>query len=787
MEYLPIVNCVWLIILLIGAKVLFWIWREKPRWSFRLTLLVLLFVLVLIARITVNRLGSKYLDQSEYPQELSGAELFLDGFVQAFQTFSMDTDYALYTKAGKRLYIDAGMESEAAAYGIMISVLNVAAPLAGGFILLDVLLGFFPKAQLLLHLRRRKFVFSELNEASMTLAEDLNRNHKYKKVFYWEKWCCKPLFVFTDSYQDRESEGTSELFERARTIGACCVKTDLLHLAFRCSKSVHYFLMDKDEHSNLSALAGLLEEFGNEKVPWPRGEEQVEKRAKNKRWRQKEIPEDRQDPPVKDPRTRVYVFCQSDLCVEMINKLCRDKDCNKAILVRPIRDYANAAVLLMNDVPLFLPFLGEKNERYADFLTLMADNPNRDSVVPAEEYEQQKGIVPSRDLHVVILGNGAIAEETLKAVFWCGQMSGIQLYIHVISKNTDILWKRIQAHCPEFMDSCEKTSALLKLYPHIPSSGLLNPPYAFLDHTGETADPENPAEYKKILKKADYIIVALGEDERNLSVSSILAREISKLLLQYDDSRKPVIAPAVFDSRLAQAARVTNPEKFYPYIIPFATMDIRFGCRNVFMADFTENALKGEKMYNQKANLKRQQDEYFYWANIMRAVHAPYKLYAMGCIEKVDLDKEGPERFEGTWKKNPADDDQFLAWMEHRRWNAYMRTCGFCCPTPQQHEHYFEKTGLHKDLARKLHNCLVEGSVRGNGMPEEKYNQDDSSYEEYDALDMVAIKSYYMTCLKDKVNEDYAGRVAFEYKHWDYYTEDPAFNELITRFIDRLT
>ena len=102
-------------------------------------------------------------------------------------------------------------------------------------------------------------------------------------------------------------------------------------------------------------------------------------------------------------------------------------------------------------------------------------------------------------------------------------------------------------------------------------------------------------------------------------------------------------------------------------------------------------------------------------------------------------------------------------------------------------DYYFEKTGIHKDLARKLHNCLVEGSVRGNSMPKEKYNPDDFNYEEYDALDMVSIRSYYMKCQNQNVEEDYEGRKAFEYKHWDFYTEDPAFNELFARFKDKLT
>ena len=796
MCYLYIAGLGWLSFLFIGTGVLVWIRKKKPAWSFKLVLLLFIFVLILILRIFVNMAGAGYLDDLK---ALNATERLLDSIVQTFQTFSMDADYTGYVKAGRWIFEEAGMAVPAAVYSVLNSLLNVIAPLVGGFILLEVLTGIFPGWRMLWHFRDRKFVFSELNEASMTLAEDLmardsEGTYNYQKVFFWDKRKNKPLFLFTDAYPDRQSEVTSELFERAKEIGACCVRTDILHLSFRFSRSVHYFLMDTDEHVNVSAIARLLEGDAAGKVLWPMGDEIIEDDSMRKECReekekkrgrgelelaggktsnlQETIP--KSDPPLKDPLTRAYVFCQSELCVEIINKLCRDSSHNEDILIRPLRDYANAAILLMNDAPLFLPFLGRKSRNAGGGGAGQTSAAAAEGLsAKPESNARREGIVPDRDLHVAILGSGMIAEETLKAVFWCGQMAGIQLHIHVVAKEGGAMWQRIYNRCPEIEKSCDPNSDVLQLYPHNKSTKLANPPYAIRETSGETVDAENPLDYPEILKQADYVIVALGDDERNLSVTANLSREISRRILEDPGRARPVIAPAIFAPRLAHIVRSPEPGDYDPYIIPFAMMDLRFSCRNVFMADYTETALKGEKMYNQKANLERQKDEYVYWANVIRAVHAPYKLFAMGCIEEMRIDKD--DTFHFKWRSLDLTDDLNFAWMEHRRWVAYLRTCGFCLPTPKQHQLYFEKTGEHKNLAGKLHNCLVECSLRGRTMPsEDSFDPDD-----YDALDMVSIEAYRMDCRKKNKSWNAADLQSAEYKHWDYYEEDAGARKIM--------
>jgi hypothetical protein len=65
-----------------------------------------------------------------------------------------------------------------------------------------------------------------------------------------------------------------------------------------------------------------------------------------------------------------------------------------------------------------------------------------------------------------------------------------------------------------------------------------------------------------------------------------------------------------------------------------------------------------------------------------------------------------------TERANPNEDnsptviEQKLQWLEHRRWNAFLRTMGFC--GTDNYNVYKAKTKSPKNMEMKLHPCLVE-------------------------------------------------------------------------------
>ena len=765
----------WLTVLVLGIIVLIRIHRKKLFWPFKLTLLAVVFLLILLARMGVN-LCASYNPEEESLARLNVWERILDSVVHTFQSFSADEDYTSYTLKGKELFTNFLSPAAATAYGTVASLLNVLAPLIGGAVLLEILSGVLPRLRLFFHPLRRKFVFSELNSASVTLAEDLFRNKQYLEIFAENGnnpigRICKPLLIFAGGEEANSSEDTENLLSRAKALNAVCVKTDPAHLPLRHSKAVYYFLISEQEQKNVSAAAGLLPNDPQSSIPWPLSK----------------VPTENRESP-----TKIFVFCQSDMSVSMIKRIWGASAKKDHVLVRPIRDYDNAAVNLMYRVPLFLPLLSGKKPTLS---------PNQETVpfgrfqACRDEKGRLGGLLPTRELHVTILGSGSIAEEAFLAAFWCGQIGGVQLHLHVLAREAVELKRRLSVKCPELLKVCSfrgvsaAPNPLLRVYPKSDSS-LENPPYAVIDGFSKNNDVSFLDDYpEELLSRTDYLIVALGSDEMNIYVSTLLKEELSRLALKAGiPDRHPVIAPAVFDEHLADSVSTPVPGDYEPYLCPFGTLKERFSCRNVFLTDVTEDALKSENLYNSKNQANRQKDEYTYRANVARSVHAPYKLFALGCLTHVNLSGTSSPRFGGCDitngpKQLSPEDDLCFAWMEHRRWAAFMRAQGFSLPDEQQHARYFEASGKHKDLNRKLHNCLVESSVIKKDMPKNvEWPGPVNQLSDYDALDLASIQACHMNCERDHTRETQDVRRNSEYKQYDCFREDEKAQKIMSDF-----
>ena len=96
---------------------------------------------------------------------------------------------------------------------------------------------------------RDVYVFSELNDKSLVLANDIKANHK------------KAVIVFTDVFEGNE-EHTFELLEEAKKLRAICFKNDILVVNFKrhsAGKSIFFFAIGADEVENLNQSLKLIE------------------------------------------------------------------------------------------------------------------------------------------------------------------------------------------------------------------------------------------------------------------------------------------------------------------------------------------------------------------------------------------------------------------------------------------------------------------------------------------------------------------------------------------------
>lgn len=697
--------------------------NSNVKWA-KITIYVLFVIWVL--RFAVGLSGELQLKNN-----LSVGETIFDSFIHALQTFSLDEEYTSYTAFGKMLLENCGCETLAKAYGIVISVLNVCAPVLGGAVLLNIITDTFAYTKIALHPFRHKFVFSELNEESITLAEDLFRNDNYKLAIEPEKLMKKPIVIFTDAYPNEKSESVSELFERAKKLGAVCVKTDLMHLALKSSRSIDYFLIDNDSGSNISELSKLLSNENGKKVLW------TPKKIELNNATEEEIKSGKNTV----PNIRIFTFIKQNYENILINNICRNSKNDEDVIVRAIRDCSNMAKKLVCDVPLFLPLLGTQKKK----------------------------------LNISILGDGSIAEEVFKTVFWSGQIYGTELSINVFGANADLLEKKIREECPELLESCDGESEILKISPFTEER---NAPYCSNVRFVKTDNVDYLLHVDKdVIDETDYYVIALGSDGKNTEVALKLKRQIARRNMVNDERHNAIIAPAVFDKEVALAIQDPDAAGTGQMIIPFGTLESRFSVNNIFMTSFCGDAEKSHKLYSLNDSRKFRNDAYTYWANITREIHVPYKMFGLGLIESFSLDEHGVKEFHYRSVPGLSEKKQYeLGWIEHRRWNACMRTNGFTHPSRKGYDEYYlihkmyGHPELHKDVDMKFHPCIVECMEVPQLLPESK----EFDCEKYDCLDYVTMYTYHNEAEARGEKESADGLKKKAYKKYDFSCFDSA-------------
>lgn len=106
------------------------------------------------------------------------------------------------------------------------------------------------------HKKRPYYIFSELNERSITLAESIINDKDLKKN--------KPIIVFTDVFEQNE-ESDYEILLRAHDINAILLKKDIGRLNIKNKNSrVEFFLIGGNESENVEQAIKLTQEYKGE-------------------------------------------------------------------------------------------------------------------------------------------------------------------------------------------------------------------------------------------------------------------------------------------------------------------------------------------------------------------------------------------------------------------------------------------------------------------------------------------------------------------------------------------
>lgn len=133
------------------------------------------------------------------------------------------------------------------------AIIHTIVPVILAGVLVSVVRGFLPKVRYKFNNKRVLFIFSEITEKTVLLAEDIKQN------------CEKTnLIIFCDNYEETD-EKVLEWKERIEIISGLCIKKDISMMKFnpKSEKEIHLFLLENKEENNLKLAIELSEVYKN--------------------------------------------------------------------------------------------------------------------------------------------------------------------------------------------------------------------------------------------------------------------------------------------------------------------------------------------------------------------------------------------------------------------------------------------------------------------------------------------------------------------------------------------
>lgn len=304
------------------------------------------------------------------------------------------------------------------------------------------------------------------------------------------------------------------------------------------------------------------------------------------------------------------------------------------------------------------------------------------------------------DISVAIVGCGRTGMRMLKTAYWAGQIDGYSLKIRVYDKSANACRESFYSQCPGLRN--DETIRFVEA--NVDSA-------AFEE---QLLAPENSGD-------ATYIVVAMGNDQLNLSVADRLY-QMYRRHFDFREDRLPEIltrvrSQAKSDSFFHNASFLKERN-----IQLFGTTASVFSDRTLFNTELENLAFAVHLTYWDQLHLDKNTEkyaeirkdfrtsEYDRRSSMATALHFPAKLCMCDGIEKTDGNILTPANLQ-TYAESVANDPQLrhrLAVNEHIRWNAFMLSEGYLPANMEQMHQYAKIVGSHKDDLSMMHPCITD-------------------------------------------------------------------------------
>lgn len=508
--------------------------------------------------------------------------------------FSLHNTLQIFTINAERDIILEGISCPeawlSAVYSVYLSLAFIVAP----FLTFGFLLSLFKNVSAffgyVLHFFRDVYIFSALNEKSVSLGADIKKNHK------------RAVIVFTDIFENHDGV-PSELMERAKGLRAICFKKDILAINFKihsAKSNIVFYAMGEDEAKNIDQSLKLIDLY-----------------------RERE-------------NTRLFIFASGVAGELLLTKA--DKGKLKVRRVNEVRSLVNRILF----------------EQGHELFEKAKELPGGDKKISA-----------------VIVGLGGHGTEMLKALSWYCQMDGYHVEIDAFDAD-EKAEDRFMALAPELMS--EKYNGVV-----LPGEA----EYTIRIHSGLDVTTKSFADEIARLTDATYVFISLGSDEMNIRTAVDLRMLFERMKI------KPVIQAVIYSTDEKQALSGITNYRGQSYDIEFiGDTNTSYSEAVIMNSELEADALRRHLKWGKEEEFW--QYEYNYNSSVASAIHMKARIACgiPGATKKEeDLTEEERKTIEA---------------LEHRRWNAYMRSEGYIYSGSP-------KESSRNDLA-KMHHDLVDYS-----------------------------------------------------------------------------
>lgn len=608
------------------------------------------------------------------------------------------------------------------------TVLNLLTPFVGGAVIVEVLAGAFPRFKLLwscLLFKRTKYYFNELNAATVAMAKSIRMTKKLEK----------PVLIFANTNAQKAKD--NELLLEAKQYGGICISDDLRHIMKPRWGRREYYLMDDNEFRNLQTLTELTEIRHIKSL----------KNAYIYLFVQS------------DAYVQIEKRIYSRLEKEESQKLLKGK--NPTII--PVNGCRNLVQNLLMDVPLYEPLVHKADPSKLQ-VTILGNGAIGTEAFLSVYWFGQMMVSDALTMTPCDLTVNVVAKDTPDA-FW-SKIDYINPEIrNTVRVVTDMAveepgdrlcynnkGEKNQPYCT--VRYVQADVQMGNLWSKSKEGRLLDSDYIIVA-LGTDADNIAVAEQLcRAVGKKHFKTVANEQEYQNTVIAyAVYDSEMAKTLNEC--KRYQLCGKGVTDVYMHAFGSL---EQVY-------SCDNVHMSKSSLLAEETGNAYF--KVYQKEIHIQDnkarsrggENSNYNYWASLARASHMKYKVFSLGWIRESVFDHYGDvlkaeHQPDGQYRILPANYDKeceqiladayhreqihkicklykqmaitngtpptaelevlkqemewkkhCLAWLEHRRWNAFTRIMGYRYVDAKR---ILTVKRSQKDMQLKMHACLVE-------------------------------------------------------------------------------